>query len=128
MIKVHGFTVCDLVRQEQSGKFFFVGVYGSEIVFEQLPSPFVISLWMLLQSDKTGPVDFLIRGYMPEADAELFSFEGQFNILPGPWPALGVGTDLLVGQSGTLVISAKFGDEEWQELRTLQIKRKPKTG
>ena len=48
--------ICDQVRQEQNGKYFLIGVYGSEVLFDVFPTDFVFSVFCSFAVD--GPSKF----------------------------------------------------------------------
>ncbi|PDS34834.1 hypothetical protein CO665_28165 [Rhizobium anhuiense] len=129
-MKVHNLTVCDQVRQEINGKFILIGVYTNGIILPQIPTTFSLGVWLLLESERLGDVQFKFRVRMPDQDVELFSIEGEVNVIElEDWTPIGFGTNILVGQPGRLTIDAMLQDEtEWTTLRTLLIRQAPVTG
>ena len=123
-MKIHNFTVCDLARPEENGKFLLVGVYSNAIVFPRIPAQFNLTMWMLLEHEATGDVTFAIRGRMPESDQDLFEISADATVTDiRPWNPLVLSASILIGQSGPMVIEAKIDSGEWFELRRLFIQR-----
>lgn len=123
-MRIHNFTICDQVRQENTGKFFIIGAYSNEITFGQLPAQFELSVWMLIEAETLGHHKFAFRGSMPQTQGEIFNIDGGMDIIDTTiWTPLGFGVVSLIGQPGTLVLEAKLDDGDWFELRTVRIKR-----
>ncbi|CCM74365.1 DUF6941 family protein [Rhizobium mesoamericanum] len=122
-MKVHNLTVCDQVRQEVNGKFILIGVYTNGIVLTQMPGQFVLGVWLLLESDRLGHINFKFRARMAGQDEDLMFIEGQVEVVElENWTPMGFGSPVLIGQSGDLTLEAMFGEErEWTVLRTLRV-------
>lgn len=121
-MKIHNFTVCDMVRVEDNGKFLLIGVYSNGVIFPQLPTQFTMTIWMLVEGEKTGKSRFSFRATMPETDAKVFEASGELDVGDvTQWVPMGLTVPVLIGQAGTIVIEVKINDGDWEPLRTLAV-------
>lgn len=78
-IKVLSAVLCDEVRREQSGKDILIGVYGGEIILNNIPGPISVSLWLSLEIPHKG--DFVAEIRVVNAEnKELARLKAEFGI------------------------------------------------
>lgn len=78
---------CDDIRIENNGKHILIGVYGSDLVPENIPSSFPISLWMRLEGLPIGRAPFHLEIDLPGVEENL-TIKGDGELQDNSRPAL----------------------------------------
>ena len=60
-IKFHQPTICDQIRREDNGKLFYIGVYGSSINVEKLPTDLQVFISIPVETKEKYPFYFELR-------------------------------------------------------------------
>jgi hypothetical protein len=115
--------LCDDVRREDNGKFIFIGVYGENIVTQQLPNTMALSLvlWVEAREKLSGLASFRIslNGQQINAGSGAVVFE------EGKTVSAFQGTIIAITHTGELKIEFRFGGEEWETILTTPVLYRP---
>jgi hypothetical protein len=91
--QVKNAIICDYIRQENTGKFILIGVYGEALVIHTYPATFFISLYLEIENVSPGPLRVGLRILVGETEATKASLELDI-IRPGaiqlPVPPAGI--------------------------------------
>ncbi|ULR43162.1 hypothetical protein [Rhizobium sp. K102] len=122
-MKIHNFSVCDLVRREDNGKFLLVGVYSNEIIFSSLPAKFPFTLWFLAEHEALGLDEIALRARTSVDDAPFFTMEGQVEVADvSTWSPIAASLVADFREPCTLFLEAKINGEDWIVLRETRVK------
>lgn len=115
--------VCDDSRREWNGKDILIGVYGSAIKFESIPSFLVCHLWLEIEVTKVNKYEMYLRVidnsgqtvFQPPSPAQLNVPEVGFSNISVP------GIALQVNSTGKLQFQLSSNAENWITVRTLNV-------
>lgn len=120
-VKTESVVLCDDARQEITGKYILIGVYGGTIITNRLPLNFRPSWFVQLNADKGAhKFDFRIVG---PNDASLL--DGQFEFGVAESGSAGIvlpRTQLQIQSAGPLRLQWKTsGQGEWETIKELNV-------
>ncbi|WP_409999415.1 DUF6941 family protein [Rhizobium leguminosarum] len=123
-MKIHNFTLCDIVRREDNGKYLLIGAYSNEIIFPAFPATFQFSLWFLAEHEVLRTDEIALRGRTSIDEDPFFTMEGEVEVRDtSNWSPLGVGVAVTFREPCTLYIEAKINENDWILLREARIRQ-----
>jgi len=121
--KITSIIVCDDVRKEITGKDILIGVYSGTINVSAYPVTFPIALWFEIEPDEAGDLNCGVKIETPsgnppiQAEVTIHVQEVETAVF-----VLG-GVPMSVERDGDLIISVKFGKEDWMEVKRKKVQR-----
>lgn len=119
--------VCDDVRREDNGKWFYIGVYPYDLVLQDVPTQLVLRVIFRLKPRKKGPANFECRLLLDQA--VVAGMAGEINsqdLLEDNFPT----PPLLVAipHAGSLTIQVRESDEDaWRVIARHPVKHASKS-
>lgn len=114
--------LCDLARQEMSGKYIAVGVYTLDLLFPSFPSAGQFTLFLQVQFPSDGKISLNMRVRIgdtvgPQLEAQLDGPQDQIAWMPVPLPALSIPGE-------TTIYAEQLTDEgEWVSFFQIDVRK-----
>jgi hypothetical protein len=94
--EIEAIALCDLVRQESSGKLILIGLYNDIIMVQDLPAPLQFTVVPLVKAHKAGPFEVVVElrdqhgnSMLPQKISAAGAYageEGRAQWMPLPMP------------------------------------------
>jgi hypothetical protein len=126
--KVRDVLVCDDIRTEDNGKQILIGVYTGNILLNEFPASLLLSFWIDVNQPVAGQVPFQIRCFITGQSEPVFHIQGTGeSSLPSPHAQISLrGVPLKVTRDDSVLrVELKQYEGEWEEIRTIDIKKNP---
>lgn len=124
-MKIRNAIVCDQVRTENTGKHIIIGVYQSDILFNQFPAKTTLAMWLQFMTDELGEYEIEYRITidgktmgMAHGKLEILSNDKIQTVL---LPQIG----LQIDGEGLLVFQIREKKKRWKTLAELQVRKTP---
>lgn len=115
-------VVCDLIRQENTGKHILIGVYAINIGVQGFPVDMRLSWWMIVRPRRAGEHKANFRILGPH-DATLV--QGQFGMNIKEIKKAAVlrldNVQLQLQAEGDIKLQIQFPDMDWQTIKEIDI-------
>lgn len=114
--------VCDDIRREENGKDILIGVYGSGLRVQALPTFLNLAVWLEVVPKVTGQHQLKMRmvGQNSSILFETASLPVQINELR-PIHAPLAGVPLQIQAIGPIELQVAVNDQDWQTYRTINV-------
>jgi hypothetical protein len=125
-IKVRQVVVCDDIRREFNGKEILIGVYGSDIVVSNFPSPLNLSFWVQFTAPEVAPEIPLEVRLMGDDELQFILLKAVIRIDRAGKGAIAIGplpTFLQVPTNLRLQIKQK--NTEWETVEEIKVDKGP---
>lgn len=122
--EVQAVVLCDDIRQEISGKYVLVGVYGADIVVPGFPTQLFLSWWMMISPKIVGSLKGSVR-ILHSGGATLTQGEVNFEVKDlQNFTSTLTGVPVQFQNEGQLQLQLNF-EGKWETIHELEVKLKP---
>lgn len=121
-IKATGGLLCDLIRQENNGKYIAIGIYSSSIVVPFFPSILSFSLFTKLVGDSLGKHDILFRVMVGNDKNQEVSGDLTFENFKEDWIPIPL-QPINFQVPSRLSVEQKMEDGSWNEFFSIDVAR-----
>jgi hypothetical protein len=124
-INIEQAIACDDIRQETSGKFILIGVYGGNLGLPVFPSQIALGFWMLARPSSKGDYDVQFRVQVPGEMQGVFG-KMVVHIQEDETTALAISPmPIPLSQPGEISLQYREGSGDWKTVCSLEARLVP---
>ncbi|MBX7200814.1 MAG: hypothetical protein K1X51_15695 [Rhodospirillaceae bacterium] len=125
--KITAVVLCDDARKEDSGKHILIGVYGTDISLEKIPSTIHLAVWIGGIFPVAGDYPFSLRAVGP--DGKIAAKESVGVTLTGSYADEGfitalTGMPLNISSEGKYLVQWHLPEGEWETISFLRVAKR----